>query len=348
MKEFGSMSRSATTIVDVLRHNRGEYVSGEQISQMMDISRTAVWKHIQGLRREGYVIESNPRQGYRLAATPDLLLPREVLNLLKTDYIGRRIHHFMTIGSTNQEAKRFAADGEPEGAIVVAEQQTAGRGRLSRQWFSPKTGGIWFSVILRPGVQPAEAAKFTFLGAVAVANAIRLATGLAVEIKWPNDIHYQGRKLVGILTELNAEWDAINYIVMGVGINVNIAADAFPAELRESATSLQRETGETVSRQQLLCHILEQFETLYNDVKTGGFASVFTAWRGMNCTLGREVCVSSAHQRLVGVAVDIDDDGALIIRKQDGGRERVVAGDVTLRGMKGTDSWRNVEGRVET
>jgi len=343
MKECGSMSRSATKILDLLRHNAGEYVSGEQISQLMDVSRTAVWKHIQGLRREGYIIESNPRQGYRLAAAPDLLLPREVSNGLKTDYIGRIIHHFMTIGSTNQEAKRFAAEDEPEGAIVVAEQQTAGRGRLSRQWFSPKTGGIWFSVILRPEVQPAEAAKFTFLGAVAVANAIRAVTGLAVEIKWPNDIHYQGRKLVGILTELHAEWDAINYIVMGIGINVNIATDVFPEEIREIATSLQRETGHTVSRQQLLRHILAQLETLYNNVKTAGFASVFTAWRHMNCTLGREVCVSSVHQRLVGVAVDIDDDGALIIRKQDGSRERVVAGDVSLRGTEETASWKNVE-----
>lgn len=325
------MSRSATAILDLLRHNRGEYVSGEQISQLMNISRTAVWKHIQGLRREGYIIESNPRQGYRLTAVPDLLLPREVLSGLKTGYIGQRIHHFMTIGSTNQEAKRLAADGEPEGTIVVAEQQTAGRGRLSRQWFSPKTGGIWFSVILRPDIQPAEAAKFTFLGAVAVTNAIRSATGLAVEIKWPNDIHYQGRKAGGILTELNAEWDAINYIVMGIGINVNIATAAFPEEIRETATSLQRETGQTVSRQQLLRQILGQFETLYDDVKTGGFTSVFTAWRRMNCTLGRAVCVSSTHQRLVGVAIDIDDDGALIVRKQDGGRERVVAGDVSLR-----------------
>lgn len=331
MKEPGSRIRGAGAVLDLLRHGACEYVSGEQISQMMDVSRTAVWKYIQALRREGYNIESNPRQGYRLVAAPDLLLPQEILNGLQTKCIGRTIHHFMTIGSTNQAAKLLAANGEPEGAIVIAEQQTEGRGRLARSWFSPETGGIWFSLILRPAVQPADAAKFTFLGAVAVGNAIRAVTGLPAEIKWPNDIHFQGRKLAGILTELSAELDAINHIVMGIGINVNIDADLFPADIRNIATSLQGETGQAISRQQLLRKILEEFETLYDEVKARGFGSVFTAWRGMNCTLGREVSVLSVSQQIEGTAVDIDEEGALIIQKQDGTRERVVAGDVTVR-----------------
>lgn len=328
-EEGGEDSRNA--ILDVLRANEGSYVSGEDISRMLDVSRTAVWKHIQGLRREGYLVDSNPRQGYKLMAVPDLLLPNEILHGLRTSRLGRTIYHFMTIGSTNQEAKRLATDGAAEGTIVIAEHQTSGRGRLSRPWFSPASGGIWFSLILRPEVQPAHAAKFTFLGAVAVANAIRAVTGLAVEIKWPNDIHFQGRKLAGILTEMSAELDAINFMVMGIGINVNIEEIVFPADIREIATSLQRETTQKISRHVLLCNILQQFEALYDRIKAEGFDSVFAAWRTMNCTLGYEVSVSSANQQFIGIAKDIDDEGALIIEKQDGGLERVIAGDVSVR-----------------
>lgn len=327
--EDGEATRNA--ILNVLRENERAYVSGEDISRMLDVSRTAVWKHMQGLRRDGYTIESNPRQGYKLVAIPDLLLPNEVLNGLQTRRLGRTIYHYPTIGSTNQEAKRLAADGAPEGTLIIAEQQTCGRGRMSRPWFSPGTGGIWFSLILRPGCPPAEAAKFTFMGAVAVAYAVRAVTGLAVEIKWPNDIHFQGRKLAGILTELNAEMDAINFIVMGIGINVNIDINAFPADLQETATSLQREISQTVSRHSLLRNILQQFEVLYEGVKADGFSSIFAAWRNMNCTLGYEVSVSSFNRQFTGVAVDIDDEGALIVERQDGKRDRVVAGDVSVR-----------------
>lgn len=318
-------------ILSILRANEGAYISGEDVSRLMNVSRTAIWKHIQGLRRDGYIIDSNPRRGYRLMAVPDLLLASEILNGLQTRHIGRIIHHFMTTGSTNQEAKRLANEGAAEGTIVIAEQQTCGRGRMARPWFSPETGGIWFSLILRPGVNPAEAAKFTFLGAVAVTNAIRAVTGLAVEIKWPNDIHFQGRKLTGILTEMNAELDAINFIVMGIGINVNIDVVAFPVDIQATVTSLQREIGQKISRCMLLRNILQQFEILYDRVKAEGFAPVLTAWRSMNCTLGYEVSVSSVNQQFVGVAIDIDDEGALLIEKQDGAIERVIAGDVSVR-----------------
>lgn len=337
MKGLGTRSRgpgeeaTRNAVLSLLRGNEGAYISGEDISHMLDVSRTAVWKHIQALRREGYTIDSNPRQGYRLVNTPDLLLPNEVLNGLQTKCMGRKIHHFMTIGSTNQEAKRLASEGSPEGTIVIAETQTSGRGRLSRLWFSPESGGIWFSLILRPECQPVEAAKFTFLGAVAVANAIRSISGLAVEIKWPNDIYYQGRKLAGILTELNAELDAINFMVVGIGINVNIDRNVFPVEIQEIATSLKGETGREVSRQSLLRNILLQFEEVYDRIAVSGFGPIFTAWRRMNCTLGYEVDVSSSSQHFTGTAVDIDEEGALLIKKQDGTIERVVAGDVSIR-----------------
>jgi BirA family transcriptional regulator, biotin operon repressor / biotin---[acetyl-CoA-carboxylase] ligase len=319
------------TILELLRNNQGHFVSGEDMSRGQDVSRTAVWKHIQTLRSDGYIIESHPRQGYCLVSVPDVLLPGEIQNGLRTTHFGRKIYHFPTIGSTNQEAKRLAVEGAPHGTIVVAETQTSGKGRLARHWFSPAEGGIWFSVILRPGSPPTEAAKFTFLGAVAVAKAIRELTGLAVEIKWPNDIHYEGRKLVGILTELNAEMDAINYIVMGIGINVNVKLEEYPEELRKIVSSIQRELGQAVSRQKLLCMILEQMEYLYARALGEGFQSVFSAWRAMNCTLGYEVNVVSVNQEFTGTAVDIDEEGALLIKKTNGTLERVIAGDVSVR-----------------
>lgn len=318
-------------ILRLLRSNYGDFVSGEDISHMLEVSRTAVWKHIQALRNAGYVVDSNPRQGYRLTGVPDLLLPNEILSGLKTKYLGRTVHHFTTVDSTNLAAKRLAAEGASEGTVVVAEQQSCGRGRMARRWFSPASGGIWFSLILRPRIQPAEAAKYTFLGAVAIAKAIRATTGLAVEIKWPNDIHFQGRKLVGILTELNAEVDMINYIVMGIGINVNIDEQEFPDDLRGLVTSVQCETGREFSRQVLLCAVLQEFEILYEHVKNDGFNSVFKQWRDINCTLGYEVNVSSINQQFSGVAVDVDNEGALLVKRPNGVVERVLAGDVSVR-----------------
>lgn len=318
-------------ILTVLRKNKGQFISGEEVSRGLDVSRTAVWKHIQSLRNEGYEIESNPRQGYCLVTVPDILTPQEIQCGLKTAFMGQRMHHFTTIGSTNQEAKRLAAEGAPEGTVVVAEAQSSGRGRLSREWFSPSQGGIWFSTILRPGLHPTQAPRFTFLGAVAVAQAIRELTGVGVEIKWPNDIHFEGRKLVGILTELNAEMDAINYIVMGIGINVNVDMEDFPVELRHIASSLKRETGHFVSRQKLLRKILEHMELLYTRVLSEGFSPIFESWRQLNCTLGFPVNVISIGSEFAGMAVDIDEEGALLVRKEDGSLERVISGDVSVR-----------------
>lgn len=319
------------TVLGLLRGKQGEYVSGEDISRGLDVSRTAVWKHVQNLRQEGYVIDSNPRQGYRLISAPDQLWADEVIHGLRTKWLGRNVVHFSSIGSTNKEAKRLAAQEAVEGTVVVAESQTGGRGRLCRSWFSPGKGGIWFSVILRPKIHPTEAAKFTFLGAVAVAKAIREITGLQVEIKWPNDIHFKGRKLVGILTELSAEMDAINYIVMGIGINVNMDIEEFPVELQDVASTLKRETGSDISRRLLLQAILEELEQRYEEIRREGFATVFSTWRTMNCTLGFQVSVVTADQQFTGLAIDIDAEGALLVKKMDGLIERVLSGDVSIR-----------------
>ncbi|VBB06414.1 transcriptional repressor c-terminal [Lucifera butyrica] len=317
-------------IMQFLRSRSGEYISGEEISRQLKVSRTAIWKHIQALRQEGYRIESHPRLGYCLREIPDRLLPDEIGMKLTTKILGKQIHYFTDVHSTNNEAKRIAMADAPEGTIVVAEAQNRGRGRMSRGWFSPFAKGIWFSVILRPPFSPAEAPKCTLMAAVAVSSAIQQVTGVACGIKWPNDILYQGKKIVGILTEMSAEIDVINYIVIGIGINVNIGQEEFPAEISGLSTSLAIEAGRKISRLDLLTAILQQLESLYTGVLANGFASVLGEWRSHSITLGQNVEVLGGTGNFTGIAVDIDNDGALLIQTGSG-VEKVLAGDVSIR-----------------
>jgi len=249
---------------------------------------------------------------------------------LRTQIMGSEIYYFSEVGSTNDEAKKRAVAGCSEGALVITETQLGGRGRLARGWFSPVAKGIWFSVVLRPPFPPQEAPKCTLMAAVALNRAIRDVTGISCGIKWPNDILCNGRKLVGILTEMSAEMDAINHIVIGMGINVNIDAAEIPPELREIATSISIETGKATSRIDLFARVLERLEELYLVVKAEGFASVLEAWRQESITLGRLVNVVAPDKSFVGRAVDIDGDGALLVETEHG-MERVLAGDVSIR-----------------
>lgn len=319
-----------TKILGLLRGREG-YLSGEDISRQLDVSRTAIWKHMQTLKQEGYDIESHPRLGYKLRQVPDLLLPEEIRSRLTTAKFGRGIiHYFAEIESTNNEAKRQAAAGCAEGTIVLAEAQVSGRGRLSRGWFSPFGRGVWLSIVLRPPFPPQEAPKCTMMAAVAVNRAIRRVTGIQSGIKWPNDILFQGKKLVGILTEMSAEMDAINHVVIGMGINVNIEQQEFPAELSDIATSLAAAAGHPISRLELLIAILEELEGVYQQAIATGFKEIFEQWRQQSITLGQAVNVIGVTNQFTGVAVDIDDDGALLVQTTEG-VERVIAGDVSIR-----------------
>jgi len=319
-----------TAILELLKQKAGEYISGEDISQTMKVSRTAVWKHIRTLKQDGYAIESHPRLGYALRKNTDRLLPAEIKANLACTVLGQEIYYFNEIDSTNNQAKKLAVDGCPEGTIVVAEAQGDGRGRLSRSWFSPYGKGIFLSVVLRPPFSPMEAAKCTLMAAVAVNRAINDVTGLGCGIKWPNDILCQDRKVVGILTEMSAEIDAINHIVIGIGINVNIDQQDFPSDLATTATSLAVACGRPVSRIKLLSIILAELEAVYTEVKKSGFEPVLAAWRAQSLTLGRKVNVHGIDRNFSGEAVDIDDDGALLIKTPQG-IERVMAGDVSIR-----------------
>lgn len=323
-----------SSILKLLRQAGADYVSGEEIANRLGVSRTAVWKHIKELREAGYEIVSHSRSGYSLREAPDILLPSEIKNGLHTQCIGQKIVYQESIDSTNIKAKQLAAEGAPEGTVVVAEEQGTGRGRLERSFFSPKGKGIWFSVILRPEFLPQEAPKCTLLAAVSVAMAME-RFGLRAGIKWPNDIMYEGKKLVGILTEMNAEMDRINYVVIGTGINVNILPEDFPEDIRPVATSLAIMKGEKLPRVKFFQAVLESMEELYALVQTEGFAPVMQKWKHYAITLGQEVNVIGIgrSESFAGIAADIDEEGALLVDTPEG-RRRVLAGDVSIRPKK--------------
>ncbi len=320
-------------VLALLREAGDGYISGEEIAGRLGVSRTAVWKHIRALKAAGYEIESHARKGYSLLDAPDLLLPQEIQPTLRTQVIGKNMIHFNDIPSSNNEAKRLALEGAPDGTVVVAEAQGAGKGRLSRGWYSPSQKGIWFSVVLRPSFLPQEAPKCTLMAAVAVVRAMK-DMGFSVGIKWPNDVlDDNGKKLVGILTEMSAEMERVNFVVIGTGINVNLWPEDFPEDVRDIATSLSMLRGGRVDRLELFARVLEAMDELYVSVENDGFGTVLDEWRQYSVTLGQEVNVIGVRESFSGTAADIDEDGALLIDTPTG-RRRVLAGDVSIRPRK--------------
>lgn len=318
-------------ILELLRKSGERPLSGEEISRQLEVSRTAIWKHIQTLKNEGYDIESVPKKGYILKESPNRLFPQEILSRLQTRWLGHNICYRDSIDSTNTLAKGLANEGCPNGLVVVAEEQGAGKGRLSRGWISPYAKGIWFSVVLKPPFLPQEASKCTLLAAVAVVKAVNKIAGVHAAIKWPNDILLMGRKLVGILTEMNAEFGHINYVVIGTGINTNTTPDDYPEDVKDIAVSVADAATEQFTRVDLLCDILKNMEDLYEKALLDGFAPILEEWRKYSCTLGQEVKVMAPDCTYFGKAEDIDEDGLLIVRKVDGTLEKVMAGDVSIR-----------------
>ncbi len=316
-------------ILDYFRKANGEFVSGEQISKDLHVSRTAIWKHINVLKNRGYIFESSTRKGYRLIYAPNLLTPLEISSVLHTETFGRRVVYLECTVSTNDEAKKIAREGAEEGTIVVAEEQTGGHGRLSRTFFCPFAKGIWFTIILRPRFLPMEAAKCTLMAAVAVCRGIRRLGLTDAGIKWPNDILYHGKKLVGILTEMSASMEKIDYITIGIGINTGLKTNEFPVDCRSTATSFLAE-GIDVSRKELLAAILSEMEKEYDIAQNEGFDRVLEDWKSLSITVGQDVRVIMGDENYTGKAVDIDKDGCLLV---DTGEtiERVIAGDVSIR-----------------
>lgn len=317
-------------IILALRANP-DGVSGTDLAEQLSISRAAVWARIEELRRIGYEIEAGPHFGYRMVDEPDVLLADDLLARLgKTRVIGRDIRVFEQTTSTNDVIERFARDGVREGVVVFAEAQTKGRGRLGRKWISPGRKGLWFSVLLRPELRPQEATQLTVASATALRRAIESGTGLQPEIKWPNDIVIGGRKVAGILTELSAELDRVRYVVLGIGVDVNLGTGEFPAELRKLATSLKIESGRTISRAELATAILRELDADYARLCGGGFAKVADEWEAHCQTIGRNVTIQIGERKIRGRAESLDDAGALLLRTEHGHIKHVTGGDVTL------------------
>ncbi|HXT11371.1 MAG TPA: biotin--[acetyl-CoA-carboxylase] ligase [Candidatus Angelobacter sp.] len=317
-------------ILGALRSAGEDGVSGADLSHKLGISRAAIWARIEELRHVGYDIEATPHLGYRLVSSPDALHADDLLARLgKTKVIGRDVRVFQETTSTNDVIEKLARDNVKEGVVVFAESQSKGRGRLGRKWMSPARKGLWFSVLLRPNLRPQEATQLTVASATALRRAIEGTTGLKPKIKWPNDILLHGKKTAGILTELSAELDRVKHVILGIGVDVNLTAAEFPADLRKIATSLKIESGRTISRADLAVEILRQLDRDYAGVCAGKFESIADEWAEHCATIGQSVTLQIGDRRIHGRAESLDDDGALLLRTEHGHLEHIIGGDVT-------------------
>lgn len=319
-------------ILQRLRESGG-YVSGEELSGLLHVTRTAIWKNIRLLREEGYEIDSVTNRGYRLVSCPDRFTAEEIGAGLETELLGRKVFCYDSIDSTNEEAKRQALNGAPSGSLFIAEQQTGGKGRMGRSFISPAGTGIWFTVLLRPGVLPLRVAATTLLAGLAVCGAIREVTGCEAMIKWPNDVVAGTKKMVGILTEMSAEMERVEYVIVGIGINVN--STAFPESLRDKATSIRMETGSPVRRVTLLQEVLRRLEKLLKENAVALTPAFLEEYKSCCASLGKQVGFQRNGRQSTGTAEDISPEGELIVRLPDGTLETVFSGEVSIQGFYG-------------
>ncbi|MDP2905645.1 MAG: biotin--[acetyl-CoA-carboxylase] ligase [Candidatus Omnitrophota bacterium] len=310
-------------ILDFLKRKQ-DYVSGDLIAGRLAITRQALWKHIQELKDSGYDIVAVPHLGYKLVSCPDRLFPHEISSHLDTRLIGKKIYYFDVLPSTMDTAMGLGTKGAPEGTLVVAETQTKGKGRLGRVWFSPKYKGVYLSLILRPDILPNQAPVLTLLSAVAVCEAIKEVCRLDTQIKWPNDIFLNNKKIGGILTEMAAETDRVSFVIVGIGLNVNNDKKL----LISGASSLKEEKGEPVNRLQLLQELLRRLESNYSLFRKKETVRILDKWREYSMTLNKRVKVYSHKEHIEGQAQDVDADGGLLVRVDSGITKKVMAGDV--------------------
>lgn len=320
-------------ILRTLRESGGP-VSGQELSRRLGISRTAVWKHIRALEEEGYEIEAANRKGYRLAGVPDTVASREVLSRLNTKRMGKGIRYFSSIDSTNQYAKRIAEEGAADGTLVIADEQTAGKGRGGRYWVTPPKEAISFTLILRPKLSPEKISMITLVMGLSVANALHALYGLDAGIKWPNDVVINGKKICGILTEMSAEIGEVHYIVIGVGINANLTR--FPKELQETATSLKLELKRDVNRAELICAVIEEFENLCSLFeRKSSLEDLKDEYNRICVNADSAVRVLDPKGEYTGHARGINETGALLVETEDGRVQEVSSGEVSVRGIYG-------------
>lgn len=322
-------------ILSVLKQNAGTYVSGQSLSEKLNVSRTSVWKYINALKEDGYIIESVSKKGYRLISSPDILTYDEISPFLQTSKIGREIFHFEILDSTNDKAKELALRKGLDGALVISEEQTTGKGRLGRHWVSPRHKGIWMSIILKPDLEPAVVPRITHISAASVISALK-ELGIHALVKWPNDIILNGKKICGILTEMSGEINKIAYIVVGIGINANLTKEDIPSEIAEKASSLLVETGSQCDRKLVAAKVLNKFEILYNNfLNTGSIDDSIKICKENSILIGRDVRIIYRQKETKAHAVDLNSKGELVVQFEDGHVEPVISGEVSIRGLNG-------------
>jgi BirA family biotin operon repressor/biotin-[acetyl-CoA-carboxylase] ligase len=325
-------------ILKILLDNSGQFISGEEISNSLGVTRAAVWKYIKLLESEGYNIESVTGKGYRLQGVPDILDQVVITHGLNTKVLGQKMEIYESLSSTNARAKELALAEAAEGTIVLADEQLKGRGRLGRTWISPPGMGIWMSIILRPSLlPPQQVPRITVMTAVAVVRALNRVTGSETEIKWPNDIVYSGKKLCGILTEIHAEPEMIHYAVVGIGININLSKGDIPEDIKQTATSLKIEKGKNYNRGEIVRVVLEEIENIYFDNLCGNnFKPILEEYHHHSVILGKKVYVTGTGSKFfMGYANGFGEDGSLLLGLDDGRIIEVLAGDVSVRGLDG-------------
>lgn len=319
-------------IIKLLKE-KSAFVSGEEISKFLGITRAAVWKKIKTLRQSGYVITAIPSKGYKIVTSPDIPTKEAIQSLFKGDIIGREIIFYDVISSTNDKVMEMGAHSL-EGTVVITDAQEHGRGRFGREWISPAGVNLYFTVLLKPSFAPKEASLITLMTAVAVVSAIRDYTGLNPVIKWPNDILINNKKVAGILTEMKSDMDRIEFMAVGIGINVNMPLNILPNNLRPVTASLKGERGKSINRVELLGTMLASLDYWYKDILRGKRKRLINAWQSLDATFGKKVSVRMQERVISGIAKGISDDGDLMIELLSGAVVKVCAGEVTILNKK--------------
>lgn len=317
-------------MLELFSKHKGEFISGQEMADYIGCSRTAVWKHIEELRKEGFELEAVRKKGYRINKAPERVTENEIRLGLKTKTLGREIYYYESLDSTQKIAHSLANEGAPEGTIVIADEQTMGKGRMSRIWHSPKYTGIWMSIILKPNIPIHKAPQLTLLAAVAVVQAMEDTTNVTPQIKWPNDVLINGKKVTGILTELQAEADRIHSVIIGMGINVNQSKEDFPEELQQKATSLMIETGEKQVRSSFVQTLLLKLETLYEMYLQKGFTPIKLLWESYAISIGKEITATTLQSVIRGQALGITDEGVLLVKDREGIVHSIYSADIEI------------------
>lgn len=323
------MSSTRTRLIQLLSKQKESYISGQMLSNELGISRSAIWKHMNELKKDGYVIEAKARRGYRIIQAPEKLSENTISWGLETTWLGKRIVHKDSIPSTQRLAHELALNQAANGTIVIADEQIDGKGRMGRTWYSGKGKGIWMSMILRPNILPYLAPQLTLLTATVLAEVMDSNLGIRPQIKWPNDVLIDGKKVAGILTEMQAEQDQVLYVIIGIGINVNQSTSDLPKDLQERATSFQIESGIQRELTPIIQAFLTTFEKKFSTYLEEGFHPVKSTWENYGFRLHETLHIRTGKSEWQGVFQGIAEDGALLAKRENGKIEKVYSGEIS-------------------